>query len=345
MQGYKKMKKEVTLKDVAKYAKVSAMTVSRVIHNKDNVSPKLRRRVEKAIKELNYIPNDWARSFRSKKSRLVGLIVRDITNPYYSNFVRVLENTMRDYNLSLLFYDSREKYEFEKQAIELLLRKRVAGMIIVPYKERITSSYIEELKSRNIPFVLLGKLLSTKTDCITFRDVEGAYIATKYLIELGHRDILHIRGPEDVIATELREKGFKEALRENGIKLEKYSILEGGTLREHGYRAVKEFLVSKNPLPSAIFTFNDLVAIGAMRALREKKLRIPEDVSIVGFDDIEDASYTYPPLTTIRQPAEEMAKAAVSLLLEQIEGKRKMGEYKEVSFSPVLIKRESCRRV
>jgi len=338
------MKKEVTLKEVAKYAKVSTMTVSRVIHNKNVVSPRLRKRVERAIKELNYIPNEWAQSFRSKNSRVVGLIVRDITNPYYSHFVRVIENEVKKHDLSLLLYDSGEKFELEKEAINLFLRKRVEGIIIVPFEEGIVPTHIENLKTRGIPFVILGKLPSAKTDCVTFQDVKASYLATKYLIELGHKDIVHIRGPHNVVAIKSREEGFRKALEESGIPFRKNCVVEGGSLRKHGYEAVQQLLKKRKP-PTAIFTFNDLLAIGAMRALREKGLKIPDDVSIVGFDDIEDSSYTEPPLTTIRQPIDKMAEAAIDLLLDKIQGKRSKKEFGEVSFEPFLIERKSCRRL
>jgi LacI family transcriptional regulator len=330
-----------TIYDVAKRAGVSAMTVSRVINGKKDVKPETRERVLKAIEEIGYVPNSLARSFVLQRTRMIGLVITDITNPFFTTLARGVEDTAMRNQFSVIFCNTDEDPEKEVLYLELLARKRVDGVILASASGKRTP--LKSILVRNIPVVLIDREIEglDDVDIVKGDSVYGAYLLTKHLIELGHRRIGIIVGSKNISTAEDRVEGYKRALKDAGIPLDEELIKFGKYSRESGYGLTKELLSLENP-PSAIFGGNNFIAVGAMMAIRDMGLRVPEDIALVSFDDIESLSIVYPFFTVVTQPAYSMGVIATELLIRRIEDKDKVKERRKVILQPDLIVRESA---
>ncbi len=327
-----------TMKDIAKAVGVHPSTVSRVINGNPNISEKTAKKVFSTIEDLNYTPNALARSLKTKKIETLGMLIPDIANPFFAGLARGVEDTANQYGYNVILCNTDDQFEKEKTYLRLLEERRVDGLILATAKIRDKS--IIELEKSRFPYILLSRnIRDLQENSISIDDIAGGYLATKYLIGLGHRNIGHIGGPYNTMAALDRIKGYKKALLQYGIPFNRCYIGEGDFKIKGGYQVMNQFLKLQNP-PTAVFTANDLLAVGAIEAIREHGYNVPDDISIIGFDDIRLASFLSPPLTTIRQPMLEMGSLAIIKLMERIEHQR---VHQNILIKPELIVRKSCR--
>ncbi len=300
------------IKDVAKKAGVAPITVSRVINNSGYVSDKVRNRVEQAISELNYIPNRLGPSMRSKRSNTLGLIVTDITNPFWTTVVRGVEDAAYKAGYHLFLCNSDEDATKEQDYVELLLSRQVDGFLIVPAEQQFLT--LEMIQKQGKPIVLLDRYIETNDINIVRGDSEGgAYVLTKHLLDLNHKHIILLNGPESVSTAVDRAKGFRRALSEAGQADKDIQIFWGDFSLDSGYRQALEVL-QLQPRPTAVVAANNFIAIGAIRALDRSGLQIPDDISLVVYDDLPENISLRPFLTSVTQPAYEMGFLAANTL-------------------------------
>lgn len=333
----------VTIKEVAERAGVSAMTVSRVINDNKYVSPETREKVKRAMEELGYVPNALARGLITKETHVLGLVVSDITNPFFTTIARGVEDTAIKNGFNVILCNTDEDIEKERRYIDLLLRKRVEGIILSP-ADCNKRENMEQIISRNVPLVLIDRCVKgLHADCVYSDSTGGAYSLTKHLIGLGHRRIGIITGPKRTSTALDRVKGYKRALQEEDLSIEEELIRWGEKYsREDGYINAIELLNLDRP-PTALFGGNRLITVGMLRAIRELNLRIPDDISVVSFDEVEDISLTNPFLTVISQDSYAMGVAATEQLLKRIrEDDKSREDRQKIVLQPRLIIRESC---
>lgn len=307
------------IRDVADRAGVSVATVSRVLNNNDRVRPHLRERVLKAIAGLNYEPSGIARSMRSQSVPLIGLIISDIQNPFFTALVRAVEDIALENQYRLILCNSDEDPRKEQLYTQVLITERVAGAIIVPTGHESR----ETLLNLRIPFVLIDRKVSgVVADTVVLDNIAGAYEATRHLIGLGHQRIGLVGASLDVSFGYERQRGYEQALHDHGIPIEESLIVicAGNSKASEGYRAASE-LLDRVPRPTALFAVNNLRTLGALSAIRERGLRIPQDISVIGFDDMPWLSLLEPPLTVVRQPTYEIGAEAARLLFRRLNAK------------------------
>ncbi|WP_203364016.1 LacI family DNA-binding transcriptional regulator [Bacillus sp. REN10] len=327
-----------TIHDVAKLAKVSIATVSRVTSNENVVNEKTKERVLKAMKELGYKPNSAARTLRMSQSNIIVVLMINIKNAFFSEFIRGIEEVAREAGYYLLLGSTDGEAEKEKEYIDLIRESRVDGVILTTASVEMNSA-IEEI-SRNSPIVLTFDYVPNQDiPSISIDNESASRKITNHLIKLGHQRIAHITGDMRRLQSQTRLSGYKQALYQNGIAVDEALIQEGGYLFEDGYAAAQK-LLSFEKRPSAIYGGNDNVAIGALKAVQDAGLRVPDDIAVVGFDDVDMSRYTTPRLTTIHQPRYEIGKRAMNLLLKKI--KHEKIDRPHVILEDKLIVRESC---
>lgn len=330
-----------TIRDVAELAEVHPSTVSRVINGDSRISEKTKNKVLLIIKKLGYTPNAIARGLKTKRTYTLGMLIPDITNPFFAELARGVEDAANENGFNIILCNSDDKLKKERTYLNILKEKRVDGLILGTAHTRDKS--ILKLEKNNFPYILVSRNIEgLDKNCIIIDDVAGGMMATEYLIKLGHHRIAHITGPLKTRSALNRLKGYQLALKKHKIEYNDELVGEGDFRIKGGYQVMKRFLKLAK-LPTAIFAANDLLALGAMQAIQKKNSHIPEDFSVIGFNDIELASFVYPPLTTIRQPMQKMGALAVKMLLKII----KEGEFnqKKVMLKPKLIIRESCKKI
>ena len=315
------------------------MTVSRALRGHAEVSEATRQRVIDCAAELNYVPNRWARSLVTNKSFMIGIVIPDISHTFFAEITRGVEETLDLEGYDLLLCHSRGDPERERAEIDMLVGSRVDGLIVASEQPADFPETFLNLKERNVPFVLIDRFFPTLA-CPWVRtdDLRAGKIATEHLIELGHTQIAHVKGPA-VSAALLREEGYREALRANGIAFDENWTVEGDFTRESGRGAMRR-LLAMDPKPTAVFTANDPMAIGAVEACREAGLSVPEDISIVGAGDIEGSVSLSPFLTTIDWPRQEMGRTAARILLDMLRDHGPLRVATKV-FTPSLVARRS----
>jgi DNA-binding LacI/PurR family transcriptional regulator len=308
-------KKNYTSEDVAAIAGVSQSTVSRVFAGNTNVSEKKRKKILAAAAKLDYKPNAHARSLITRKSMMIGIVMRNIRNPFYSAVLEIFHNRLSARGYHLIFINS-ENEEIQESEINRLLEYNVAGVIITD--ALLSSSASQKFKRYGISVVLFNRYTENLESSAVFCDnyMAAKQIAT-YLVEMGHKSFAFISGPLDTSTTIDRLRGFKEVLEERKIRA--LTIEPGNYTFGSGFRAAQE-LLTKNKSIDCIIGGNDIIALGVMDAVRVIGLRIPEDVSVVGFDNIRMSEWPSYALTTWEQPLEEMTTSTVELLLKEIEG-------------------------
>jgi LacI family transcriptional regulator len=330
----------VTMRDVAEHAGVSVTTVSHVVNNTRTVNPDTRSRVEEAMRVLGYQPNVVARSLRMGKTHTIGIILPDSANPYFAEVVRGIEDTSFSHGYSVILCNSDNDLEKERLYTNVLLEKQVAGIIFVA--AGLSGENIHHLQDRGIPLVLVDRRVpDVEADYVLTDNQGGGRLATRHLIDRGHRAIACIAGPEGVKLSSDRIAGYRQALDDAGIAIQPQLILEGDFQYQSGYNAAQG-LFGNQSAPTAIFACNDLMAIGVYRFAHEKGLRIPEQLSIVGFDDIRLAAYSQPPLTTIRQSKHTMGSSAAKLLLERMT-QRDLAPRLEVLETQLIIRQSTAQ--
>ncbi len=318
------------------------MTVSRALNNRENVDQNTRQRILKAAKRLGYRPNHIAKSLVLKKTFTIGVVIPEITHSFFPEVIRGIEEVSYNAGYQLILTHSAEDFEREKKAILTLEAKRVDGILISTSETVQDFGLYQELLALNFPLVFFDRCVNgIGATCVSINDEESAYMITNHLIEHGYRKIAHLSGPTKVSIGLARLNGFKRALQEKGLEIRDEWIVESGFHESGGYAAMKSLLeLPSDRLPRAIVAVNDPAAFGAMQAIHEADLRIPEDIAIVGFSDDIRAPLMLTPLTTIRQPAYEVGKIAAQRLLDIIEGRQK--EPQEVVIPTQIIIRRSC---
>jgi DNA-binding LacI/PurR family transcriptional regulator len=327
-----------TLKEVADRAGVSTATVSRVLNGYPYIKDNTRKRVLKAIKDLEYRPSRVARRLRKRGAQILGLVIADISNPYYSAVIQSIENIAYANKYSMLLCNSSEEPERERMYLDVLLEEQVAGVIISPVDELSTSckAFIDQ----GIPIVAIDRRFrNLDFNSVLVDNVMGAFDATNHLIQLGHQRIGLIAGPSHLTTGRERQEGYEKAIVEKDLDLDKNLIRNGDFKQKSGYTITLELLQMRDA-PTAIFVSNNLMTLGALNAIHDLGLRIPQDVAIVGFDDLSWAPSLNPPLTAVAQPTHELGKWAANLLLQGVAGNSK--EPVEIILKPSLIVRESC---
>lgn len=330
----------ITIKDIAKRANVSTATVSRVINNKsEGISPQTREQILAIIKEMNYQPNALARGLITRKTSTIGLILPDITNPFFPELVRGVEDSANKAGYSVFLCNSDDNVKKEKKYIQLMKEKKVDG-IIFSSSATYSEEHYDDLIRSDIPVVLIDRgTENTSYSGVFLKNFEGAYLATKHLTDLNHKRIGCIAGPEAIWNSSVRLEGYKQAIRDAGIPVDENLIAIGDYRMEGGFATAKRLLEEQRV--SAIFACNDLMACGVYEAAQLLDLRIPVDLSVVGFDDIMLIKTLTPKLTTIRQSTYMMGKEAAKLLIQQVT--KKGTKPKSVYVEPELIIRESTR--
>jgi len=328
-----------TIHDVAKKAGVAPITVSRVVNNSGYVSDAVRTRVKSVIDELGYVPNSVARSLRSKRTDTIALVFTDITNPFFNILTRGVEDAAFKAGFNVIICNTDESQQQENNYIQLLLQKRVDGILLVPAESN--SNSIDLIRKHKTPLVILDRCIEDGGVDIVRGDSEGgAYILTKFLIDLGHKRITLLGGPEKVSTSIDRVKGYRRAMLENGLD-EYIDYCYGSYSQESGAQITRE-VFSRKEQPTAIFGGNNLISIGSMAALRELGYKVPDDVAVVSFDDIPE-NLTYNPfMTVIAQPPYEIGKKATQILVSRILNKEDTPSgFQEIVFPVELVVRES----
>ena len=305
-----------TKRDVGERANVSVTTVSHVINETRPVSDELRRRVLTAMDDLGYQPNRLARSLRRGQTHTIGMIIPDSANPFFAEMARGVEDTSFKNGYSVILCNSDGDLNKELLYTNVLVEKRVDGILFIA--AGLSTGGILDLQTQNTPLVVVDRDLPDATvDSVLTDNAQGGWLATRHLIDLGHRRIACITGPSDVTPSAERVIGYRQAMAEDGIPVNGALIVRGDFQYESAYRASIRLLRMEDP-PTAIFACNDLMAVAVMSAALEQGQQVPGDLSVVGFDDVRLAAFANPPLTTIAQPKYEMGVVAATMLLERL---------------------------
>jgi LacI family transcriptional regulator len=330
----------VTIKDVARLSGVSSMTVSRVINRSDRVSPETRQRVEQAIAELGYVPSRLARGLIRQKTGTLALIVPDVANPFFTLVVRGAEDVARRAGYRMILCDTRADLAIEREVMEEMIAHRVEGIAIAPVSDR-SKGHLHRLERFGVQFVLIDRTVSgVESDVVVGDSAGGARRLVEHLISLGHRRIGFITEGDEVSTARDRRLGYVDALESAGVPLEASLIVRSTADPQGGLDGMRRLLELDDP-PTAVFGVNNLVAVGAIEAIRAHGLDVPDDIALVCFDDIEHASRLYPFLTVMAQPAETLGTLSTQLLLERIEG-RAPNQKRVVVLPAQFIVRRSC---
>lgn len=335
----------MTISDIAKLANVSNSAVSIVLNNKTGVSDKTRAKVLEIIKKYNYTPNNIAQSLVAKETKSIGLIIKEIDNPYFAKVMKGVYDASSELGYSVLLGSSELSLEKESEIINIFLNKRVDGLIISPLQsERANFSYLSNILNANYPLVVLGNIQNYLTNTVDIDNYKAAYDAVTYLIKLGHKKIAHLGGPLHSGHGQKRLEGYKQAHIDNYIPMNNAFIVAIEPYTTYGYKAAVEMFSTNDEKPTAIFCYNDLVAIGVIEALTKLNIKVPEKVSVVGFDNIEFSGFVRIPLTTVQMPAYEIGKSATNLLIKQItNAPDQLNE--NIVLEHNLIIRDSCARL
>ncbi|QRN84027.1 LacI family DNA-binding transcriptional regulator [Chloroflexota bacterium] len=328
----------ITLEEIAKLSNVSRATVSRVINGESNVREETRQRVLDVIESVNFQPNLAARSLAAGRTNVIGLVIPAgiaaiFSDPWFPQVVNGISMACNSKGYSVMLWLAEPEYE--RQMITRILHSGLLDGVIVSSMS-INDPIIKALHLSKMPFVLIGRHPTLDIVHVDVDNYTGGYDATKHLISLGNKKIATISGPQNLIAGYDRFQGYKQALEDNGLSVDSELVIEGDFSEVSGYEGGLELIKHH---PDAIFVSNDTMALGTLRAMREMKINVPDDIAIVGFDDIPNAISSPIPLTTVRQPSQKMGRAAVNALLDLINNK---SNHQNKIFSTELIIRESC---
>jgi LacI family transcriptional regulator len=334
-------KRHATIDQVAKTAGVSIQTVSRVLNNRPDVSSETRQRVQQIIQELDYQPFAIARGLASKRTYTIGLIASDFTDYWFAQVVNSAEKEVRTHGYFFMLGSTECDLQDEPKYLRLLTERHVEGILFIRASHPDEMDILRNITQSGIPVVTTGIYLpGSEFSFLEVDNVDGGKKATQYLIDLGHTQIAMITGPSELLAAQNRTQGYQQALESASIPVDPRLIVHGEAwLHRSGYYAMKELLGRKQPF-TAVFAQNDRLAKGAISALNEAGLKVPLDVSIIGYDDIPEAEFDDPPLTTMHQPMEDVGKAAASLLIKLIEDPNTTPQ--QLLFNTELVIRSSC---
>lgn len=337
---------QVTIKDLARELGISPSTVSRALKDHPDISPDTKKAVNELAKKLNYQPNIIALSLRQSKSNTIGVIIPEIVHFFFSTIISGIEDVAYNHGYNVIISQSNESYEREVSDLKALFNSRVDGLLISISRQTTNVDHLKSVFERGMPMVFFDRAVDEMfTSKIIVDDTDGAYQATKHLIEQGCKRIAHLAGPDNLAITKKRVDGYIKALGDNNMMVNEKMILhcQTQTIEEGKEHAIK-LLKGKNP-PDGIFCFQDLYAVGVLKAAKELGLKVPQDLAIMGFSNWQITTMTDPPLSTVDQPGYEMGKRAAELLLKEIEAKE--GDFVEpqiVTLPTRLLIRESSKR-
>jgi len=331
----------VKIRDIAKELNISPSTVSRALAGNPKISEITKKKVNDLAIKLNYQPDLIARSLKSKKTKTIGFIIPDVTNPVCPEITKGAEDIASKNKLNIILCNSDYDHIKELEYLKILIQKRVDGILIIPYADE---NYLNKiLKDYDVPCVLLDtKPLKGTSRSYVYTDHKyGAYLATKYLIELGHKRIAIINGPEIHSPCKQMEEGYLKALKKFDIPLNQNYIKKCNFKKENSYNAMKELLnLDKNEIPTGVIFISDMAAIGAYDAITEKKYKIPEDFSIIGYDNILETKYFNPSLSTVNQAKYELGEIGMELLINEMKNPGNLKK-EQIKLKPKLIIRQS----
>ncbi|HEV3206977.1 MAG TPA: LacI family DNA-binding transcriptional regulator [Terriglobales bacterium] len=330
----------VTMQDIARGLNVSVVTVSKVLRNKGKISAATRKRVLRRAKELNYQTNWIARSLVTRRTFTIGLLLPDFTHPFFAEIAKAVAETVRPHGYHVIISYFEENPELERNEAESLLARQVDGLIMASAQSG--SAAFRHIQKRKVPFVLIDRpIAGVRASFVGVDNAAIGNLATAHLIERGCRHIAHLRGPGIGIATG-RMEGYRQALAKHGLPFCPNYIIEAGYQDHTGHEAMRQLLQTQ-PAPDGVFCYNDPVAIGAIRAISEAGLKVPDDIAVVGAGNVHYSDFLAVPLTTVDQGTSEMGRRAADLLVEQIAAKRTQLP-KKVLIEPRLVIRRSTER-
>ncbi len=320
--------------DVARQAGVSVATVSRVLNDSPHVSPNVKRQVLRAVKALNYQPNRTAQRLRARRSCVIGLVISDIQNPFFTSIVRGTEDAAHKHGYSVVLCNSDEDPQKERLYVNVMRAEAVAGVILASTAE--TNPLVADLIDHGIPVVAIDRRIrDSRVDSILADNIAGAFAAVSHLITLGHRHIGFVGLPLTRTTGKERYDGYTRALREHGLPVSRRWIRTADAKQQGGHDRTLDLLKSQ-PSITALFVANNLMTLGALNAIRECGLRIPDDISVVGFDDMPWATLLQPPLTVVAQPSYEIGEKASELLLERFKQPEKPAVHIELKTNLII---------
>lgn len=332
------MRTNVTIKDVAKKAGVSISTVSRVINDSKPVTDEVKQKVLDVIKETGYVPNPLARSLVTKKSQLIGVIIPEVSDSFVSELVNGIEEVAKMYDYDILLANTYSDKDQELKSINLLRAKQVEGIVMMSW--RVDEEHLDYIQNCGIPAVYVSKTARNyDVYSVSISNTDATYDMTKYLIDKGHKKIAFIMTSEDdtVLETE-RYVGFEKAMKDGNLEIDKALIKNAGTTYDYGYGKMKEMLDEGN-VPEAVFVTGDEAAIGALNAICDAGYKVPEDISVAGFNDAKIAAMYRPKLTTVHQPLYDMGAVAIRMVIKMID--KEVLENKKVELPYRIVERES----
>jgi len=326
-----------TIYEVSELAGVSLATVSRVMNNSGKVTPKTRHKVEAAMKELGYRPNSIAQSLASNRSNSVGILVPELHGPFFGSMLSSIETELRNEGKHVIITAGHSDAEREKDSIEFLASRRCDALILFVFA--ISNERIKSLMVTTMPVVVIGRLIpGMEDDCVSLDNETGGYVATKSLLESGHRQLACITGPLWKSDGQERLAGFRRALEEYGLSVDQRMVVEGDYEESSGRNGMEQLLQQKIPFTGLVCS-NDVMAAGAIEIARKHGMAIPDDLSIVGFDNVFFTRYMHPQLSTIDYPIDKMGQMAARCVLRDVYGKT--GQDIQCRFEPRLVRRES----
>lgn len=330
---------KITIYDVAEKAGVSIATVSKVINDTGRISEKTRKKVQKIMEDLEYQPSAVASALSGKSTFTIGLTLPDLANPYFAEIARAIEDHGREYGFNVFMCSTDNDARKEEEYYQLFMKKRVDGIIMVSRDKHDTM--INKIINEKVPLVMIAReVLSAPVTSVMVDDYYGGFLAGSHLLQQGHTAIAVIAENLNEMGSKERLRGCTDAMKEAGLEFNAELSIEGGYTLEGGKRAMQQ-LLERESRPTAVFACNDILAVGAMQAVYEGGLKVPTDISIVGYDNTIMAAIVHPPLTTIAQPMQEIGERSVALLVQQIQSKENVRQ--RVVLMPDLVVRSSTR--
>jgi len=328
----------ISIRDVASRAQVAVGTVSNFLNRPDRVAEATRKKIESAIADLNFVPNASARHLRSGSSRTIGLLVPDITNPFFTEVARGAGDTASESDYTLILCNSDEDPRKEERHFKVLIEQRICGLLITPSFEGLAG--VAELSRRNIPTTFIDRRAdSSDQSSVSMDDFHGGKIAIEYLASLGHKSIAWVNGPLSMAQCAHREDGVMDSAKAQNINISKFQVIQMRS--QNGYQVTQNILAS-NAQITAIFCANDLVALGVLRALLESGKSIPKDYALIGYDDIGFSASASIPLTSIAQPAYKLGALAAQMIINEVEHGKNF-KHEQIVFKPELVIRASTQ--
>ncbi|MBB3051615.1 LacI family transcriptional regulator [Prauserella isguenensis] len=329
----------VSIKDVARAADVSVATVSNALNHPELLSADTHARVMRAVEKLGYVRSESARQLRAGQSRMLGLLVLDMRNPFFVGMAHGAEQAARADGLGVMLCDSSQELAAEEFYLGLFAEQRVRGALVTPTDSSTTS--LSVLRRHGIPYVFLDRVASGDEACsVSVDDVTGGRLAVGHLLEQGHRDIAYLSGPMSLPQCRDRRTGALQACDEAGVDHDAVTVVETECLDVDAGRDAGSRLLGRSPRPTGVFCANDLIALGVLQTLVAAGVAVPDDIALVGYDDIDFAAAAAVPLTSVRQPAAQMGATATELLVREIAGDEQH-VHENVEFAPELVVRRS----